>query len=99
VTDFPFSTTMFGWDITNVLNITAWTRYFHWYYNISRNESLQLVILVSSEFVSSELRPDNNKPIIDTDIPKIIVRVIIFLINLFHSHQRGITQLPNLLNI
>ena len=57
------------------------------------------VVLVSSELISSELELNKNKPIIETDIPKIIVRVIIFFINLFHSHQRGITQLPNLLNI
>ena len=55
--------------------------------------------LRSSELVSSELRLDKDNPIIEIDIPKIIVRVIIFLINLFHSHQRGITQLPNCLNI
>ena len=60
--------------------------------------------LISSEFVSSvfdisKTMPDKDKPIIETDIPKIIAKVIIFLINLFHSHQRGITQLPNLLNI
>ena len=54
---------------------------------------------ITSELWSSELIPDKDKPITEIDIPKIIVRVIIFLINLFHSHQRGITQLPNLLNI
>ena len=47
--------------------------------------------------VSSEFKLDNDKPIIDTDIPKIIAitvtdipkiiaKVIIFFINSFHSH-------------
>ena len=56
-------------------------------------------VFVSSVFDISKTMPDKDKPIIETDIPKIIAKVIIFLINLFHSHQRGITQLPNLLNI
>ena len=42
--------------------------------------------LKSSEIVSSKFKLDKNKPIIETDIPKIIAKVIIFFINSVHSH-------------
>ena len=100
---FSFFNNNVGWDITNILNIQPGrdTLIGIVTSGVTMKSFCKLISLElrSSELASSELRPNKDKPIIAIDIPKIIVRVIIFLINLFHSHQRGITQLPNLLNI